>query len=221
MRQAEDIVTHSENLAGVIFIMIGPGGAGKNAIMQAIMKQFGIISQLATATTRPMRDDEKQGREHLFVTLDEFQDMIDNNQLLEYQEVTPNRFYGIPRQSVVESLSQSKILIADIEVLGAQELAKAFPEHVVQIFVTVPGSSIEEQLAVLEERMGQRDDSTTNIEERLKRAKTLELPYQSNCDYVVINDDLTHATQLVSDIIQQELKERHLLSNELKVMSDE
>jgi guanylate kinase len=203
-------VTHSENLTGVIFVMIGPGGAGKNAIMRAIIQQSNIIAQLATATTRAIREDEEQGREHLFISLGEFQHMIENNELLEYQEVTPNRFYGIPRQSVVNSLSQSKILIADIEVLGAQELAKAFPEHVVQIFVTVPGNSVKEQLTVLKDRMGQREDST-NIEERLKRAKTLELPYQTNCNYVVINDELTHAIQLVSDIIKQELKNRQLL----------
>ena len=203
-------MTHSENLTGVIFVMIGPGGAGKNAIMRAIIEQSAIISQLATATTRPMREDEKQGREHLFISLDKFQDMIDNNELLEYQEVTSNRFYGIPRQSVVDSLSQGKILVADIEVLGAQELTNAFPEHIVQIFITVPGNSPEEQLIVLEERMRLRGDST-NIEERLERAKTLEFPYKNSCSYTVVNDELPHAIQLVSDIIQQELKKRQLL----------
>lgn len=203
-------MTHSENLTGVIFVMIGPGGAGKNAIMRAIIDQSGIVSQLATATTRPMRDDEQQGREHLFINLDKFREMIDNNELLEYQEVTTNRFYGIPRQSVIDNLSKSKVLIADIEVLGAQELKKAFPKHVVQIFVTVPGNSPEEQLAVLETRMLQREDST-NIQERLERAKNLEFPYQSQCDYIVVNDELNHAVELVSDIIQQERQKRHLL----------
>jgi guanylate kinase len=203
-------VTHSENLTGVIFVMIGPGGAGKNAIMRTIIEHSNTVSQLATATTRSMRDDEQQGREHLFISLEDFRAMITNNELLEYQEVTSNRFYGIPRQSVVDSLSDGKVLIADIEVLGAQELVKAFPEHVVQIFVTVPGNSPEDQLAVLEDRMGQRDNST-NIAERLERAKTLEFPYQAQCDYVVVNDDLTHATQHVFDIIQQELKKRQLL----------
>ncbi len=203
-------MTHSENLTGVIFVMIGPGGAGKNAIMRAIIEQSSIVSQLATATTRPMRDDEQHGREHLFINLDKFRQMIDNDELLEYQEVTTNRFYGIPRQSVVDNLSKSKVLIADIEVLGAQELKKAFPDYVVQIFVTVPGNSAEEQLNVLKGRMIQREDST-NIQERLERAKNLEFPYQSECDYVVINDELNHAIQLVSDIIQQELQKRQLL----------
>ena len=94
--------------------------------------------------------------------------------------------------------------------MGAQELKKAFPDHVVQIFITVAGITAEEQLAVLEERMIQREDNT-NIQERLERAKNLEFPYQSDCDYIVINDELNHAVQLVSDIIQQELQKRHLL----------
>ena len=204
-------MTHSDTTPkGVIFVMIGPGGAGKNAIMRAIIQQLNNVSQLATATTRPMREDEKQGREHLFISLGEFKQMIADEALLEYQEVTPNRFYGIPRQSILDSLQNREIRIADIEVLGAQELVKAFPDHVVQIFVTVPGATLVEKLAILKARMEQRDD-TTQIEERLIRAKTLEFPYQDQCDYVVINDNLSHATELVSQIIEKEIKQRGLV----------
>lgn len=203
-------MTHFENFGGVIFVMIGPGGAGKNAIMRTIIRESSNVTQLATATTRPMRDDEQHGREHLFITLDKFKHMIASNELLEYQEVTPNRFYGIPRQSIVDALQQNNIKIADIEVLGAQELVKEFPEHVVQIFVTVPGNTLEEQLTILKTRMEQRDDNTL-ISDRLKRAELLEFPYQDQCDYVVVNDELSHATELVSDIIIKELKKRGLV----------
>lgn len=196
---------------GVIFIMIGPGGAGKNAIMRAILNKSNIIKQLATATTRPMREDEQQGREHLFISLDEFKAMIANNDLLEYQEVTPNKFYGVPYQAVADNLSQGQVRIADIEVLGAQEVVKAFPDHVVQIYVTIPGDTLDEQLDVLKARMIQRNDNTTDIDERLDRAKTLELPYQAECDYIVVNDDLDHAITEVNSIIQAELKKRNLL----------
>lgn len=203
-------MTQFENFGGVIFVMIGPGGAGKNAIMRTIIRESSNVTQLATATTRPIRGDEQQGREHLFITLDKFKHMIASNELLEYQEVTPNRFYGIPRQSIVDALQQNHIKIADIEVLGAQELVKEFPDHVIQIFVTVPGNTLEEQLRVLKSRMEQRADNTL-IDERLKRAELLEFPYQSLCDYVVVNDELSHATELVSDIIIKELKKRGLV----------
>ncbi len=200
----------SENLPGVIFVMIGPGGAGKNAIMKAIISAVPVIQQLPTATTRPMRADEKQGREHLFVSERAFRLMIHNDELLEHQEVTPGKFYGIPRRTVLESLMAGAARIADIEVLGAIELASAYPSNVVQIFVTVPGAGGAAQLALLEERMRGRADKATDIKQRLERAKTLELPYQTRCDYRVVNDDLAQAIERTSDIIRRELARRQV-----------
>jgi guanylate kinase len=190
-------------------VMIGPGGAGKNAIMKAIISRHDRIRQLATATTRPTRANEKQGREHLFVSFEQFCSMIKNDQLLEFQEVTPGKLYGIPRQTVTDCLLSGEIRMADIEVLGAQKLVESFPDNVVQIFVTVPGSTIEAQLKVLRERMRRRDDGITDIEQRLERARTLELPYQRDCDYLVVNDTLTSAIKTAETFIKEELARRH------------
>ncbi len=191
-------------------MMIGPGGAGKSAIMKAIMAQYAHIQQLATATTRDMRAGEQQGREHLFVNREEFQNMIAKDELLEYQEVTPSKFYGIPKQSVENYLARAEARIADIEVLGARELARAYPGNVVQVFVTVPGATIDEQSEVLRQRMIQRDDGATDITQRLERAITLELPYQSECDYVVVNDKLEAAIAATRAILEKELARREL-----------
>lgn len=203
-----------EKHPGVIFIMIGPGGAGKSAIMKALMAHFGFIQQLATATTRQKRGDEVQGREHLFVSQAEFQCMIQQGELLEYQEVTPGKLYGTPRQTVANALAAGAVRIADIEVLGAQTLVQAFADKIVQIYITVPGEDISQKLAVLRTRMQDRADPNTDIEERLERAKTLELPYQDECDYVVVNDDLSHATELARAIVKRELVKRGLLGEE-------
>ena len=200
----------SENPRGLILVMIGPGGAGKNAIMKAIIADYAVIQQLATATTRDMRSDEKQGREHLFVSPQAFKSMIAKDELLEYQEVTPGKFYGIPRLTIAECLENGQVRIADIEVLGAEKLACAYPDHVVQVFVTVPGETIAEQSAVLEQRMRQRDDGATDIQQRLERARTLELPYQSQCDYVVVNDRLDGAIAYTREIVEKELARRGL-----------
>ena len=200
----------SESLPGVIFVMIGPGGAGKNAIMRAIIAGSPSVRQLPTATTRPLRPDEKQGREHHFVSLETFRKMLSDGQLLEHQEVTPGKFYGIPRQLVVDCLRAGKARIADIEVLGAQKLAAAFPQNVVQIFVTVPGAKLAAQLTVLEERMRLRADAITDIDSRLQRAKEIELPYQSRCDHIVVNDRLSSAIEATRHIIDRELAARRL-----------
>lgn len=198
----------TEKLPGIIFVIIGPGGAGKNAIMKAVIAATPALQQLATATTRRMRADEKQGREHLFVSSQRFQEMISRNELLEHQEVTPGKHYGIPRQMVSELLTAGAARIADIEVLGAVELAAAYPDNVVQVFVTVPGDDIAQQLALLESRMRARADEATDIERRLERARTLELPYQTRCDYIVVNDDLAQAIEATAAIIRHEMVER-------------
>ncbi len=203
-------MSSTKRLPGVIFVMIGPGGAGKNAIMKALMADNPAIRQLATATTRQMRGDEEQGREHLFVSRRRFEAMIAAGELLEFQEVTPGRYYGIPRQTIAAGLAAGEIRIADIEVIGASILAETFAENVVQIFVTVSGANTAEQLAVLEGRMRDRADPYTDIDQRLQRAKQLEFPYQSHCDYLVVNDSLPAAIARTKNIIQQELLARHL-----------
>ncbi len=203
-------MSNFKQLPGVIFVMIGPGGAGKNAIMKALMADNPAIRQLATATTRRMRGDEAQGREHLFVSKRHFEAMIAAGELLEYQEVTPGKYYGIPRRSVVAGLEAGEIRIADIEVIGASILADSYSDNVVQIFVTVPGADTAEQLALLQGRMQERDDAFTDIEQRLQRARELELPYQSRCDYIVVNDCLSAAIERTRRIIQAELARRQL-----------
>ncbi|MCY4144954.1 MAG: hypothetical protein OXE95_05360 [Chloroflexi bacterium] len=200
----------SESLPGVIFVMIGPGGAGKNAIMRAIIADSPSLRQLPTATTRPMRLDEEQGREHHFMSMAAFKKLLSAGQLLEYQEVTPGKFYGVPRQLALDCLRAGKARIADIEALGAKKLAAAFPQNVVQIFVTVPGANMAAQLTVLAERMRQRADAITDISCRLQRAEAIELPYQSQCDHIIVNDRLSSAIAAARRIIDRELAARHL-----------
>lgn len=206
-----------EKQRGLLFVMVGPGGTGKNTLMNVIKGRHSQIKQLATATTRPPRPGEQHGREHFFVSQTEFQQMIDNRQLLEYQEVTPGKFYGIPRFSVEDYLEQGQHLIADIEVYGAQILQDNYPDDAILIFVTVPGQTLEEQLAVLRERMLGREESSLSeteirlIEYRLERAKSLELPFQSQCDYVIVNDDFERALEELDTLIQKKIAERKRL----------
>lgn len=199
---------------GLLFVMVGPGGAGKNALMNAVMARQSQLSQLATATTRPIRANEQEGREHLFVTVERFQEMIANGELLEHQEVTPGRFYGIPRQSVDNHIDNGQHLIADIDIYGAKILRETYPDDTVLIFVTVPGETLAEQVAVLRERMvGRREEHDTaqndkRVTQRLERAETLELPFATACDFVIVNDDLDHAIAELENIVTQKIAER-------------
>jgi guanylate kinase len=197
---------------GLLFVLIGPGGAGKNMLLDAIKDRYKSISQLATATTRPRRENEVQGRERVFVDEAEFRRMIRDGELLEYQEVTPGRFYGIPRASVENKIYNGENLIADIDMYGAEVLREKYPDETVLIFVTVPGDTIDEKLAVLRQRMtGRQDDELSDedrkrINQRLTRARTIELPFAEKCDYVIINDDRDEAIADLSAVVDKELK---------------
>ena len=193
-------------ISGMLFVLVGPGGVGKNAMMHRVEATLEFVNQFPTATTRPPRGNEEEGIHHLFKSVEEFRQMIANGELLEYQEVTTNRFYGIPRDALENRLEAGATMIADIEVNGARILKDNYPHNIVLIFIKPPGDTLDAQLEVLEQRMIERKDKAEVIRERLDRAVELELQFQDECDYVIVNDDLELATQKLLGVIQQELQ---------------
>lgn len=204
----------SQTPKGLLFVLVGPGGTGKNTLMNIIMQRHPQIKQLATATTRPIRAGELQGREHEFVSVERFQEMIANNELLEHQEVTQDKFYGIIRATVENHIQNGQNLVADIEVLGAKIVRDKFPNHTVLIFVTVLGETLDEKLAILRQRMLDRieNSSTTEdlaqIQQRLDRARKLEFPFESECDVLIVNDDKDRAVTELEQFILAQIAER-------------
>jgi guanylate kinase len=180
---------------GVLFALVGPGGVGKNALMNAVLEQVDGLSQLPTATTREIRTGEQQGREHLFVSRDEFERMIVNNELLEYQEVHPGKFYGVPRQTVERAIREGRDLIADIEVLGARIIRKAYPENSVTVFIAPPS------VQALVDRLNNRQASEQELEERLDRLP-MEMRFAPLCDHVIVNDDVAAAAEDLRSVIE-------------------
>jgi len=180
---------------GIIFVLSGPAGVGKNTIMKQVLAKKHNLRQMPTATTRPIRPDEQEGREHYFVTLDQFRQMIADGALIEYQENYPGMFYGTPRRQLQHALEAGDQIIADIDVKGASELKKAFPENVVVIFVAPP--SPED----LETRLRARGNMPEGeIAERLKRS-AWELGFASQSDYQIVNDKLESSVEAVCKII--------------------
>jgi guanylate kinase len=185
-----------------VFILVGPPGVGKNAMMNNVLDRIASLRQLPTATTRPIRPTEQHGREHLFVTRDEFQRMIDQDDLIEWQVVHGHQ-YGTPRSTVQQAMSQGQDLIADIEVLGATYLRSAFPENVILIFVQPP--SIDE----LVHRMHNRGETETEIRKRMERVE-MEMRYAPQCDYLITNDSIDRASDILRGIILAEYSRRDL-----------
>jgi guanylate kinase len=195
---------------GKFFILVGPPGVGKNALMKDVLQRFEDIHQLPTATTRPIRPTETQGREHDFVTREIFQEMIEHGALVEYQTVHQH-LYGTPRKPIESAIEHGEDLIADIEVLGATHLQRQFPDNVVSIFIKPP--SLEE----LELRMRQRNESEESIALRMQRVP-MEMEFIQECDYLIINDNFDEARSILMSIIVAERSRREV--EKLRIMSN-
>ncbi len=190
-------MTFPKERLGVLFILVGPGGVGKNALLNEALSEFNNLKQLPTATTRPIRPEERQGREHHFVTSEKFQHMIDSDELLEFQEVHPGRFYGVPRAVVEDAINTHKDRIADIDMLGAEIINTAYPENSTTIFIAPP--SIDDLVA----RLKTRQASEKDINDRLNRLP-MEMLFAPQSQYVIVNDQIDHAARELRAIIRHE-----------------
>ncbi|GIK28127.1 MAG: guanylate kinase [Chloroflexota bacterium] len=180
---------------GKIFILVGPGGAGKNTLMKAVMPQLDNLSQLATATTRDPRPGEQHGREHIFMDLATFEQWKDNGWFVEFEEVTPEKYYGTPKIALERAFAEGRDLIADIEIAGAERIKAAYPDNVVLMFIWAHQD-------VLAERMRARGTSEKDIQERLDRAER-EYAFAEQCEALVVNDIQTQAADELRSLIER------------------
>ena len=188
-----------------MFLMVGPAGVGKNTLMQdAIKYSRGSLRQLPTATTRPARPNEQQGREHLFLSQTEFEQMIAKDSLIEWQ-VVHEYLYGVPRATVEEAIVAGQDLIADIEVLVAPYLRSVYPDNVILTFIQP--RSVEDLI----KRMKVRGTPEDEIATRLRRVE-MEMSYAPFCDYLIVNDQFKRAAQTLRGIIQAEMSRRALIN---------
>lgn len=197
-------MTSPQRRQGLIFVLVGPPGVGKNALMNAVLQRVNNVSQLPTATTRQARPNEQHGREHLFVTHPEFQKLIDDNALIEWQ-IVHGELYGMPRATVEDAINSEHDLIADIDVLGATYLRSLYPDNAVLIFIQPP--VIEE----LKKRMETRGEKPEEIAKRLRRVD-MEMQYAPLCDYLITNADFNEASELLYAIVLAERSRSALLN---------
>ena len=176
-----------------IFVFSGASGVGKSSALKRVMAERDDLRFSVSATTRAPRPGEEDGVHYFFVTRERFEQMIEDRELLEYDEHHMN-LYGTP----VAQLKGEKHVILDIEPNGAFQVKRNCPEAVL-IFVTPP--SLEE----LERRLrGRGDTPEEQIEVRMTRAKW-EIAQSDHYDYVVLNDDLDRCVAELLDIIQYEI----------------
>jgi guanylate kinase len=177
---------------GAILIISGPSGCGKSTLLKEVYKDISDYYFSISTTTRAPRVGEVNGVDYFFVTKEEFEKDIDNNDFLEYAKVHDN-YYGTSLKPINKALQENKLVIFDIDVQGHEIVRNKLDSIVTSVFITTPS------LKVLEDRLNSRNtDSNDIIEKRIKNAKG-EVEFFQDYDYLIINDDLeTAAKQLVS-----------------------
>ena len=181
---------------GVLAVISGFSGAGKGTLMRALLERYDNYALSISATTRAPREGEVDGREYFFKTREEFEQMIEHDELVEYAQYVGN-YYGTPKAYVEEQLARGKDVILESEIQGALKVRRQFPDALL-LFVTPPSAE------VLKNRLIGRGTETMDvIEHRLARALE-EAEGLEEYDYLVVNDVLEEAVREVHEIIQNE-----------------
>ncbi|WP_018317567.1 guanylate kinase [Bradyrhizobium sp. WSM2793] len=186
---------------GLMFVLSSPSGAGKTTLSRLLIDRMSGLKMSVSATTRPMRPGEVNGKDYLFVDKPRFEAMVKGDELLEWATVFDNS-YGTPRSPVEAALSSGQDVLFDIDWQGTQQLREKARADVVSVFILPPSA------ADLEKRLHSRaQDSDEVIRKRMSRASH-EMSHWAEYDYIVINHDVDEAFAEVQSILKAERLKR-------------
>ena len=168
-----------------LFVIAAPSGAGKTTLVHALVTRHPELRFSISYTTRPKRRNEADGVDYLFVDKDEFTNLRDAGELLEYAEVFDN-YYGTSREQVRQHLAAGHNVVLEIDWQGAEQVRKSMPESI-SIFIMPPS------VAELERRLRSRRTDTDRVINRRLRDALSDMSHWEDFDYVIINDDLETA----------------------------
>lgn len=187
---------------GKIVIISAPSGSGKSTIVAELIKDAALnLAFSISATTRPPRGSETNGKEYYFMTVDQFKAALERDEFAEYQEVYPGRYYGTLKSEISRIANGGKNVLLDIDVKGGVNVKHMYGDRAVGIFIQAP--SIEE----LRHRLYNRGtDTVEEIEKRVNKA-AFELTFADKFDHVVVNDQLDKSVHQVHDIVEKFLSQ--------------
>lgn len=182
---------------GLMLVLSSPSGAGKTTISRKLLESDPEVSLSVSATTRPPRPGEVEGKDYFFVTRERFEEMVDKDAFLEHATVFDHR-YGTPRAPVEATLVAGGDVLFDIDWQGTQQLSDKVPSDLVRIFILPPSTQ------ELEKRLYTRaQDSAEVVRTRMARAAD-EMSHWAEYDYIVINEDIERSLVEVSAILKAE-----------------
>jgi guanylate kinase len=188
-------------MAGKLIVLSGPSGAGKSTIVKYLqsIEEFALDFSIS-ATSRPKRENEVEGKDYYFLTIDSFKNRIEDKDFLEWEEVYPNQYYGTLKSEVTRITRNERNIILDVDVIGGSNIKRMYKDNTISIFIKPPS------LEILKERLDQRKtDSEDSKQKRLKKAK-LELSYARRFDHVIVNEVLETAQEEAVELVRNFLK---------------
>ncbi len=185
-------------MRGKLIVVSGPSGSGKTTIAREILRRYPLLQFSVSATTRPCRAGEVEGKDYYFLSREEFLHRVEMGEFAEWEELY-GHYYGTPRSEIEGRLRLGKHLLFDVDVRGALSIKRLYPEAML-IFVAPPNRQI------LEERLRRRQtEGDEALARRLARAD-LELDMGKKFDHRVVNDALQQALAEVERIVEHYLQ---------------
>lgn len=186
-----------EKSKGLLIVVSGPSGAGKGTICNKLIEEMDNIKLSISMTSRNPRGQEINGKDYYFVTKEEFEEKIKNDEFLEYAIVHHNNYYGTPKANIEEELKSGKNVILEIDIQGAIKVKEKVKEAIF-IFIMPPS------MKILKERLIKRNTETKEkVFERFKTAYK-EINDYKKYNYIVVNDEIETAVNKVKSIILAE-----------------
>ena len=181
---------------GKLIVFSAPSGSGKTTLVQHLLSQSIPLGFSISATSRAPRGKEQNGIDYHFMTPKEFQEKIQQDAFLEYEEVYQGLYYGTLLSELNRLWNQEKHILFDIDVIGGLNIKKKYPNNTLAIFVQPPS------IKILEERLKKRaTDSEETIQKRIQKAQ-MEIEYAPKFDTVLINKDLKTAKKEVVQVVR-------------------
>jgi guanylate kinase len=178
-----------------ILIITAPSGAGKTSITRHLMQKFPQLAFSVSAATRQPRGTEKNGLDYHFMSVEDFQHKIQNNEFVEWEMVYEGKYYGTLKSELQMIWSLNKIPVLDIDVKGAIHVQQQYPDTTMSLFIEPP--SVEE----LKKRLQSRGTETAeSLAARVNKA-SYELSFKEHFDKVIVNDNLVAACALAESIV--------------------
>ncbi|MBV9470199.1 MAG: guanylate kinase [Abitibacteriaceae bacterium] len=188
----------------MLLVISGPAGVGKDTVWKAASDCLPTFAKAVTCTTRPRREGEVDGVNYHFVSDDEFDRLLNEDQLLEWAHVHGNR-YGVPQSSVLGRLNDGLDVVCVIDVQGAQRIRSLFPWSLLVFLKPPEGREIE----TLTQRIEQRGSvNEAEVKERINTWRDKEKALMPLYDYQIVNEEVATAARELCDIVEQEKHKR-------------